>query len=267
MNFKLKSVLGISALVLATQVAAQVTFYEGEGFRGRSFTTNKTVPNFQRFGYNDRASSVIVDRGRWEVCDDVRFDGRCVVLRPGNYDSLRGMGLDNRVSSVRPVSDRRHYNNEAPEPVAVPTYEYRRRPDERVFDAEVTSVREVMGPPEERCWVEHQQVNEPRRGPNVIGALTGAVIGGVLGHQIGGGLGKDSATGGGAVAGAAIGANVGRNDGGTSDREVRRCENSASGEPAYWDVSYSFRNVEHRIQMSAPPGRTIAVNRDGEPRQ
>ena len=269
MNLKLKSVLGVTALVLATHAAAQVTFYEGEGFRGRAFSTDKQVENFERIGFNDRASSVVVDGGRWEVCEDARFAGRCVVLRPGSYDSLSGMGMNNRVSSVRPVDNRRRYDNEAPEPLAAPNYEYRRRANERVFEANVTSSRAVMGPPEQRCWVDHEQVNDPNRGErNVVGALAGAVIGGVLGHQVGGGVGKDLATGGGAVAGAVIGSNVGRNNnGGTVDREVRRCENTASGQPAYWDVTYDFRGVEHRLQMSAPPGQTIAVNRNGEPRQ
>ena len=84
MNWKLKSALGVSALLLTAQAMAQITFYEGEGFRGRAFTTNRQVGNFERYGFNDRASSVIVDRGRWEVCDDSRFEGRCVVLRRGS---------------------------------------------------------------------------------------------------------------------------------------------------------------------------------------
>lgn len=269
MNLKLKSVLGVTALVLATQAAAQVTFYEGEGFRGRVFSTDKEVRNFERSGFNDRASSVVVDRGRWEVCEHARFEGRCAVLRPGSYDSLSRMGMDNRLSSVRPADSRKRYNNEAPEPLASPNYEYRRRPNERVFQANVTSSRAVMGPPEQRCWVDHEQVNDPNRGErNVVGAIAGAVIGGVQGHQVGGGTGKDLATGGGAVAGAVIGSNMGRNNnGGSYDREVRRCENTVSDQPAYWDVTYDFRGVEHRLQMSSAPGRTVAVNRKGEPRQ
>lgn len=266
MNLKPNLVFITGALVLATQVLAQVTFYEGEGFHGRAFSTNRPVADFRRSGYNDLASSVVVDRGRWEVCEHIGFEGRCVVLRPGSYDSLRGMGMNDRVSSVRPIDRRRHYDNEAPEPLAAPNYEYRQRPNERVYQADVTSVRAVMGPPEQRCWVEHEQVKD-RREPNVVGAITGAVIGGVLGHQVGNGLGKDIATGGGAVAGAVIGANVGRDNGGTHEREVRRCDNVANEKPAYWDVSYEFRGIEHRIQMSAPPGRSIAVNRHGEPRQ
>src|SRR5437763_588646 len=99
MNRKLKYALGASAALMAFQAAAQITFYEGEDFRGRAFTTDRRIGNFERFGFNDRASSVVVDRGRWEVCEDARFEGRCVILRRGSYDSLRRMGLDNRVSS------------------------------------------------------------------------------------------------------------------------------------------------------------------------
>jgi uncharacterized protein YcfJ len=269
MNTSLKTLFGIAAVTLAAHASAQITFYEGEGFRGRTFVTDKPIANFQRYGFNDRASSVVVDRGRWEVCEDARFGGRCVVLRRGSYDSLRGMGLENRISSVRPVDDRRAYDNEAPVPLASPTYDYRRRPDERLREVPVSSVRAVVGPPEQRCWVERQQIAEPqRRDINVPGAVIGGVLGGILGHQIGGGTGNTVATIGGAVGGGAIGANVGRdNNGGVASRDVRRCENVAnSGPPQYWDVTYFYQGVEHHLQMSSPPGRTIWVNRNGEPR-
>ena len=52
-----------------------------------------------------------------------------------------------------------------------------------------------------------------------------------------------------------------------STQEVRRCDNNpAQATPAYWDVIYQFRGQEHRIQMSSQPGRTVTVNRNGEPR-
>ncbi|HMC16056.1 MAG TPA: beta/gamma crystallin-related protein [Albitalea sp.] len=267
MNSTLKFAFGATALALAAQASAQVTFYEGEGFRGRTFASARQVENFQSYGFNDRASSVIVDRGQWEVCEDARFQGRCTVLRRGNYESLSAMGMNDRISSMRPVGNRARYDNEAPQPVAATPYEYRRRPNERTFEAPVTSVRAVVGPPEQRCWVEHQQVPETARGgANVGGGIAGALIGGILGHQVGGGTGKDLATIGGAVAGGAIGANVGRNNTTMVDREVRRCDTVASTQPAYWDVTYNYRGVEHRLQMSSAPGTTIAVNRDGEPR-
>jgi uncharacterized protein YcfJ len=267
MNSTFKLALGASALFIAAQAMAQITFYEADGFRGRTFAANGAVENFQRYGFNDRASSVIVDRGHWEVCEDARFQGRCVVLRRGNYESLNGMGLNERISSVRPVGDRQAHDNEAATPGTEAAYEYRRRPNERLFEVPVTSVHAVMGPPEQRCWVERQQVAEAGRGnANVGGALAGALIGGILGHQIGGGHGKDFTTIGGAVAGGAIGANVGRGNTTMVDRDVRRCESTTSTQPAYWDVTYNFKGVEHRLQMSTAPGSTIAVNRNGEPR-
>lgn len=261
MNPKLKYALGAAALILAARAAAQVTFYEGEGFRGRMFTTNKPVANLERYGFNDRASSAIVESGRWEVCDDAGFRGRCVVLRRGSYDSLARMGLDSRLSSVRPVGSRRHYENEAPAALPVPTYEYRRRPNERLYEAPVTSAHAVLGPPEQRCWVERERVAEP----NVGGAIAGAIIGGVLGHQIGSGRGQEAATVAGALAGSAIGSTA-EGGGPGHDRDVRRCETVPGGPPEYWDVTYNFRGVEHRVQLSAPPGRTITVNEKGEPR-
>ena len=86
------------------------------------------------------------------------------------------------------------------------------------------------------------------------GAIAGALIGGVLGHQVGGGSGKDIATVGGAVAGGVIGSNVGRDGSAPRSRDVHRCENTTSGTPAYWDVTYNFRGQDHQMQMTAPPG-------------
>ncbi|MGZ5786378.1 MAG: beta/gamma crystallin-related protein [Ramlibacter sp.] len=266
MHIQLKTALAVSALILATQAMAQVTFYENDGFRGRAFTANGQVDDFSRHGFNDRASSVVIDSGRWELCQNARFDGRCIVLRAGRYESLSALGMNDNISSIRPVDPRAHYDNEMPQPVAAANGDYRRRANERLFDAPVTSVHAVMGTPTERCWVEREQVGE-RGNANVGGALAGALIGGVLGHQVGGGSGKDLATVGGAVAGGVIGSNVGRNDNNYSSRDVRKCENTTSGTPAYWDVTYNFRGQTHQVQLASAPGSTISVNRDGEPRQ
>ena len=266
MNWKVKSALGIAASVLAAQATAQITFYEGDNFHGRAFTTDQRVWDFDRYGFGDRASSVVIDSGRWEVCSEQRFEGDCVFLRRGAYSSLRQLGLNNRISSARPVNRERETNlYDAPAPLPAPTYEYRQRPRERIFEAPVTSVRAVMGTPEQRCWVEREQVAE--NGGDVGRAVIGGLIGGVLGHQVGGGRGRDAATAVGAIAGAVIGSNSGRRDSYVTDRDVQRCRTVSSGTPQYWDVRYIFRGIEHRLQMSAPPGDTISVNVLGEPRQ
>jgi len=266
MNFILRQALGACGLAFATCASAQISFYENEGFSGRSFTTQKQVQDFTRFGFNDRASSVIVTHERWEVCDDARFGGRCMVLRPGRYPSLQAMGLNDRISSVRAVDPQANMHDSRYSPAPVATYDYHRRSDERLYDANVTSVRAVVGQAEQRCWVEREQVQQ-HGNANVPGAVVGAVLGGILGHQVGGGSGRDAATAVGAVAGAAIGANSGGGSNLPYSRDVRRCDNVGGSQPAYWDVTYSFRGRNHFIQMSYPPGPTIYVNGLGEPRQ
>ncbi len=258
-------VMAVTAAVLAAQASAQVVFYEHENFGGRSFSTENEVRNFQKYGFNDRASSVVVLRDRWEACEDSQFRGRCIVLRPGRYPALAAMGMNDRISSVRMIGEEVRIEPERYAPEPMPIYDNHRRRSERLFEANVVSVHAVVGPPEKRCWVEHQQVVTPSQ-PNVGGAVVGALLGGILGHQVGGGRGKDVATAGGAVAGAAIGANAG---GGSQVRnqDVERCANVPSqARPEYWDVIYEFRGVEHRIQTTVPPGSTVTVNEQGEPR-
>jgi len=248
---------------------SQVTFYENEGFQGRSFTADQAVQDFSRTGFNDRASSAVVLGQRWEVCNNSRFGGDCMVLNPGRYPSLAAMGINDRISSVRALEGNVRVDERrlAPAPMAV--YDNRRRQNERIFEANVTSARAVVGPPEQRCWMEREEVAATRGEANVGGAVIGALIGGVLGHQVGGGVGKDIATAGGAVAGGVIGSNVGRNNSGTpaTTRDVQKCATQPStATPAFWDVTYNFRGVDHRVQMTTQPGATIPVNAQGEPR-
>lgn len=263
MNHRFKLLLTVGSLALAAAANAQIVFYADSDFRGRVVNADRALEDFKRAGFNDRASSVVVLQERWEVCDDAYFGGRCVVLRPGRYPSLAAMGLNDRVSSARPVHREARFDEGryAPWP-AYPAYDSRRRNGERLYQANVTSVRAVVGPPTQRCWVEREQVSQG--GTNPQGAIAGALIGGILGHQIGRGGSRDIATAGGAIAGAAIGANVGR-EGVT--RDVQRCANTGyQGAPEYWDVTYFFRGQEHYAQMSAQPGATITVNAAGEPR-
>ena len=281
MTSYLKCALALAAAALATQATAQVTFYQHDGFGGRSYTTSQSIENFVNIGFNDQVSSVVVARDRWEVCQDVGYAGRCMVLRPGRYTSLSAMGMNDKISSVRavaqntPIDDDRFAPAGAPLSVPLPVLaddeRYQRRGNERLFQANVTNVRAVTGTPEQRCWVEKGQVTQqPQRGDaNVGGAVLGALLGGIIGHQVGGGVGKGLATAGGAVGGAAIGANVGRDRNGqaVTGPDVRRCENlPGQARAEYWDVTYNFRGREHHVQMVNPPGATVTVNRQGEPR-
>jgi Beta/Gamma crystallin len=82
-------------------LGADITFFEQESFRGRSFSANQTIPNFADVGFNDRASSVVVRSGNWQLCSDAYFRGRCTSVNPGEYPSLRSLQLENQISSAR----------------------------------------------------------------------------------------------------------------------------------------------------------------------
>jgi uncharacterized protein YcfJ len=256
--------LGITTALFASIVTAQVTLYQQEGFYGPTFSTDNPIGNLDRYGFNDRASSAIVERGTWQVCEDSEFRGRCIVLRAGQYPNLGAMGLNNRISSLRRVSGPNYAYAPPPPPVA-PPYPYYPRSGERLYQANVVAVRAVTGPPEQRCWTEPQQVVAPSQ-PNIPGAIIGGILGGVLGHQIGSGRGNDVATAVGAVGGAAVGANVNRGSQ-SYTQNVQRCSTvPSSASPEYWDVTYVFRGATHRGQLAFPPGPTITVNGRGEPR-
>ncbi len=163
MAISLKMAMGIAGLVVATQAAAQVTLYSRDDFRGQQFTTAGNVRDLDGAGFNDTAQSAVVERGSWQACEDAGYGGRCVVLRPGQYRSLADMGLKNEISSVRAVDDRLGYDDRGGARLAQ-GYDYRRRADERLFDVPVTSVHAVVGPPEQRCWVERQRDRRRQRG-------------------------------------------------------------------------------------------------------
>jgi uncharacterized protein YcfJ len=265
-KFVFKAVFAASALVLASQAMAQIVLYEREGYRGRSVVVDREVRNVERRALGNTASSVVVERGRWEVCERPRFQGRCAVLRRGNYPDLRGTGLQWEIASIRPAREGRRYDLE-PQAAAGDDYAYRRRASERVREVPIRDVRAIMGAANQRCWIEQQAVPAANANVNIGGSVVGAIVGGILGHQVGGGSGRDAATGVGAIAGAVVGNNVARGSTPTyATQGVQRCE-TVQGTPAYYEVTYDYRGTLHTAQMSAPPtGRTIIVNERGEPR-
>ena len=277
MTHIIKTLLGTALLAFGLHATAQVTYYEADDFKGRTATTTARVANLERAGFRKQARSVVVTGQRWEACNEVRFDGDCMVLRPGRYATVQAMGLRDRVASIRPIAANRHVAEADYAPLPQVAQNFNRRRNERLYDAHVTSSRAVVGTPGQRCWMESSQVAQPVAAPqtaglNLPGAAVGALIGGILGHQVGGGTGKQIATVGGALGGAALGAQYGRGDAVAAApqsvaQDVRRCDtNPVQAVPAYWDVTYEHAGQEHRVQMASAPGRTVTVNARGEPR-
>jgi hypothetical protein len=97
--------VGIMACVTAAAAQAQIILYQNDDFKGRSLRGTDVVPNLRDSGFNDAVSSIKVLTGTWELCVDADFRGKCVVLEPGQYRSLREWRLNDRVTSLRRVRD------------------------------------------------------------------------------------------------------------------------------------------------------------------
>lgn len=103
-TFKSALLLAATVATLFTSVAASagdMTLYSRPGFDGREVTLREATTDLVGLGFNDRASSMVVRGGRWEVCVDANFQGGCKVFEPGEYPTLDG--LNDRISSAREV--------------------------------------------------------------------------------------------------------------------------------------------------------------------
>lgn len=78
-----------------------IVFHEHIGFNGRQLPLYGPAPDFRDYGFNDRASSAEVFRGRWQLCRHVGFEGDCATFGPGRYEL--GGALQDSVSSARPL--------------------------------------------------------------------------------------------------------------------------------------------------------------------
>jgi hypothetical protein len=81
--------------------AADLTLYTDGDFNGRPLNVVIDLRQLGSLNFNDRASSVVIEKGAWILCTEEEFTGRCVTLEPGRYGSLRDLGLDDSITSVR----------------------------------------------------------------------------------------------------------------------------------------------------------------------
>ncbi|QYF94086.1 beta/gamma crystallin family protein [Massilia sp. PAMC28688] len=84
----------------------ELVLFEGTNLGGRALPIRGGNDNLARAGFNDRAQSMLIERGRWEVCQHRDFGGMCRVYGPGEYRVL-DRSLRRAISSVRLVSSGR----------------------------------------------------------------------------------------------------------------------------------------------------------------
>ena len=81
--------------------AADLTLFTDAEFQGRPLNVVIDLRQLGSLNFNDRASSVVIENGAWVLCTEEDFAGKCVTLEPGKYHSLRELGLEDTITSVR----------------------------------------------------------------------------------------------------------------------------------------------------------------------
>jgi hypothetical protein len=81
--------------------AADLTLYSDDEFQGRPLNVVIDLRQLGSMNFSDRASSVVIEKGAWVLCTEEDFSGKCVTLEPGRYGSLKELGLDDSITSVR----------------------------------------------------------------------------------------------------------------------------------------------------------------------
>lgn len=95
---------GLLSLALPGGAAAardELTLYSRSDLRGDRRTFTEAVRDLDRYGWDDRAASIRVERGAWELCRDTDYRG-CTAFNPGEYE-LDGTRFEGRLRSIRPL--------------------------------------------------------------------------------------------------------------------------------------------------------------------
>jgi hypothetical protein len=87
---------------------ASATLFSGPNLTGRALRLSGEGQDNLYDRFNDRASSLRVDRGYWIFCSDADFRGDCRTFGPGDYASLPG--LNNGIASGRRISNEYPYD-------------------------------------------------------------------------------------------------------------------------------------------------------------
>lgn len=122
-----------------------------------------------------------------------------------------------------------------------------------------TPVVENYSTPQQSCWTEQVQVEQPH---NYGGALLGGIFGGLLGSTIGRGNGNVAATAAGAVIGA-VSADNATNQYNTSVQNVQKCttvQGASQQRIVGYDVTYEYSGQRYTTRMAYDPGNRVPIN-------
>lgn len=82
---------------------AQAYLYDFPNFQGEGVNAQGDIPDLGRNNFRDKATSIRILSGRWEICSGTGFTGDCEVIESDVWD-LETLNLNNQIASMRPVN-------------------------------------------------------------------------------------------------------------------------------------------------------------------
>jgi hypothetical protein len=92
------------------QPRGRIVLFDDINFGGEQRVVDGEVRDFRAIGFNDRVSSIQINAGTWEFCEDADFRGGCITLSRDDRNLVND-GFNDRISSARPVADRGSSNS------------------------------------------------------------------------------------------------------------------------------------------------------------
>lgn len=83
-----------------------IEMYSAPNFGGQRYMVRQDMRQLNRNTFDDRAASLIVRGGQWEVCQHPDYGGRCQVFNEGEYPNLE-RAFTRSITSVRQVGESR----------------------------------------------------------------------------------------------------------------------------------------------------------------
>jgi hypothetical protein len=98
---KLALLLSTFLFAQASAFAGDVSLFSGPDLKGRELTLRNDVASLNSVGFDDRAMSLVVHSGRWEVCFHENFTGECRVYDAGQHRNMDRFAR--QISSLREI--------------------------------------------------------------------------------------------------------------------------------------------------------------------
>ena len=74
-------------VISSVELLPQIILYAHAGFKGKELALESSTSELRSYNFNDKASSVKVQSGTWNLWQNINFTGRCYQVGPGDYDS------------------------------------------------------------------------------------------------------------------------------------------------------------------------------------